>query len=61
MKIGIIITSFNNEETLEKAISSTALLRKNNKTYIVLVDDSSTDSSIKIAKLAKEKKQIDFL
>ena len=61
MKIGIIITSFNNEETLEKAISSTALLRKNNKTYIVLVDDSSTDSSIKIAKLAKEKKQIDFI
>ena len=61
MKIGIVITSFNNEETLEKAIRSTTLLRKNNKTYIVLVDDSSTDSSIKIAKLAKKKKQIDFI
>ena len=61
MKIGIIITSYNNEETIEKAIRSTASLRKNNKTYIVLVDDNSTDSSVKIAKLAKEKNQIDYL
>jgi len=59
MKIGIVITAYNNEETLENVIKSAAALKKNNKVYIVLVDDCSTDSSIKIAKLALKKNQID--
>ena len=61
MKIGIVITSFNNEETLEKAIKSAAILKKNNTIYIVLIDDCSTDSSIEIARLAKKKNLIDLI
>ena len=33
MKIGIVITSFNNEETLEKTIRSAAALKKNAVLY----------------------------
>jgi glycosyltransferase involved in cell wall biosynthesis len=61
LKIGIIITSFNNEETLEKTIRSAAALKKNNNIYIILIDDCSSDSSLKIAELARRKNQIDLV
>ncbi len=61
MKLGIIITSYNNQDTLEKAINSAAKLKKNNKTYIVLVDDCSKDLTLKIIKKAKENNQIDYI
>ena len=62
MKLGIIITAYNNEDTLERAIKSVAKLKKfSNKIYIVLVDDCSTDLSLKIANLAHNKKKIDLI
>ncbi len=61
MKLGIIITSYNNQDTLEKTINSVATLKKNNKTYIVLVDDCSKDLTIKVIKKAKENNQIDYI
>jgi glycosyltransferase involved in cell wall biosynthesis len=61
MKLGIVITSYNDEDTLERAIKSAANLKKKNKIYIVLVDDCSNDSTLKIAKHAKENNQIDLI
>ena len=37
------------------------ILKKKNKIYIVLVDDCSNDSTLKIAKHAKENNQIDLI
>ena len=59
MKLGIVITSYNNQDTLAKVIKSVAKFKKKN--YIVLVDDCSTDSSIEIANQAKKNKQIDSI
>lgn len=48
-KVGIILTSFNNEDTIEKCLISLA-----NQTYsnieILLVDDSSKDNTVRVAK-----------
>jgi glycosyltransferase involved in cell wall biosynthesis len=59
MKLGIVIISYNDQGTLEQAIQSTAIFKKKNKIFIVLVDDCSTDSTINIAKHAKKTNQID--
>ena len=61
MKLGIIITSYNNQETIENAIQSAYKLKKKNKIYIVLIDDCSNDLTIKFANKAKRKNQIDIL
>ena len=42
MKFGIIITSYNDEKTLENAIQSVARFKKKN-IYIALVVDCSTE------------------
>jgi len=61
MKLGIIITSYNDENTLEKAIQSLTSLKKKDKIYIALVDDCSTDSTVNIIKHAKKNNQIDVV
>ena len=59
MKLGIIIISYNDEDTLKKAIQSAAIFKKKNNIFIALVDDCSTDSTINIIKHAKKTNQID--
>lgn len=54
----IIILSFNNESTIEKAIKS-ALNQNFENFEIILIDDSSTDNSKKVIK--KYKKEIEIL
>ena len=59
MKFGIIITSYNDEKTLENAIQSVARFKKKN-IYIAIVDDCSTDSTINILKHAKKNNLINI-
>jgi glycosyltransferase involved in cell wall biosynthesis len=58
MILGVVITSYNDEDTLIEAIKSAVRLKKKN-IFIVVVDDCSTDSTIKIIKHAKKTNQID--
>jgi glycosyltransferase involved in cell wall biosynthesis len=60
MKLGIVITSYNDQDTLKDVIESASNFNKN-KNHIVLVDDCSTDSTINIANHAKKNNQIDLL
>ena len=50
----VIIPVFNAEKYLKKCIRS-VLNQKNDKTEIILVDDCSTDSSLKICNYFKKK------
>ena len=63
MKLGIVITTYNNQDTLVKVIRSTLNLKNKdkNKNLVVLVDDCSTDSTKKIANQAKKNNHLDLI
>ncbi len=60
MKIGIIVTCYNNESELNNCLDSVINLRKKNSRIqlsVVVIDDCSTDkSAILLAQYKKEKK-----
>ena len=61
MILGVVITSYNNQETLASAIKSVASLKNKNKIYIAVIDDFSKDSSAHIARQEKKNKQVDAI
>lgn len=61
MKISIVITAYNKEKSLERAVSS-CLSQTYQDIEVVIVDDSSTDGTAGIiAKLFKSDKRVKFL
>jgi len=61
LKLGIVITTYNNQDTLIDVIKSVTNLKNKNKNYIVLVDDCSTDATTKIVNQAKKNNQLDSI
>ena len=60
MRLGIIITSYNSEKTLENTINCLLKFKKiKEKIYIVLIDDNSNDKTIDIANKALRENLID--
>ena len=61
MKLGIIINSYNNQKTINRAINSITKIPNRKKIKIIVIDDSSKDGSINLLIKEKEKKKIDLL
>ena len=62
MRLGIVITSYNSEKTLENTINSLLKFKKfKDNIYIVLIDDNSNDSTTDIANKALREKLIDHI
>jgi len=61
LKLGIVITTYNNQDTLVKVINSISKFKNKNKDYVALIDDNSTDSTIEIVNQAKKNNQLDII